>query len=214
MSFILDALKKSENKRRKKSVQRPHSVHAPLAYRVAKKRSWALWILFALIVNALLLAWYLLPRSDAGLSSQPVATAIEDKTVRPGSPPAGSSPAPRAGGATDDDQGADFPAALTEAEPRSTEPQISGALKLPRNAKQIYTLQQLPRDIQRRIPELVMALHAYNRRDAAAGLVQINNRIYRAGEHINTELAVDMIVEEGVVLRYDGYRFLLPRRGK
>ncbi|MBN1957213.1 MAG: general secretion pathway protein GspB [Desulfuromonadales bacterium] len=90
---------------------------------------------------------------------------------------------------------------------------VSAELPVPRNDRHIYAFQQLPPAIRQQLPVLRMALHAYNRADHRASLIQINNQIYREGDVIDRTLAVEQITEDGAVLRYDGYRFLLPRRG-
>ena len=58
-----------------------------------------------------------------------------------------------------------------------------------------------------------MSLHAYNRDDATASMVQLNDRIMREKEMVTANISFEQITSDGVVLRYDGYRFLVPRRG-
>ena len=87
------------------------------------------------------------------------------------------------------------------------------ALPVPRSEKKIYRFDQLPVSIQKQIPTLRMSLHAYNRDDATASMVQLNDRMMHEKEMVNANISLEQITAEGVVLRYDGYRFLLPRRG-
>lgn len=211
MSFILDALKKSENKRRKKSAQLPPSIHEPVAYKIARPRSWALWILALLAVNALLLTWLLGLRFDA----EPEADVVTaESAVVEGVP-------------------AEVRSAVESAEPPAEkaavvpEPKVQekiaaevavvdgiGEPVTASDSDRIYRLMELPQAIRRQIPELKMSLHAFNREERAAGLVQLNNRIYREGDKIGAMLKLDEITAEGAILRYNEYRFLLPRRGE
>lgn len=207
MSFILEALKKSENKRRKKSVKLPRSIHEPVAYRIARPRSWTLWIFVVLAANAALLFWFFGPWP----SSSPMVTVQQEKPSLPLIQP-------------DEDRIEQTPSAAmtTPQQSRQVVPQkelpdvgqaVPKELPVPRNDKHVYTFQQLPPAIKTQIPVLKMSLHAYNRSDTKASLVQINNRIYREGDDINGALSVERITEDGAVMRYDGYRYLLPRRG-
>ncbi len=86
-------------------------------------------------------------------------------------------------------------------------------LHVPRNEKKVYRFSQLPVSIQNRIPPLKMSLHAFNRDQASASLVQLNDRILREGDKVTEGVRLEKITAEGVVLIYDGYHFLLPRRG-
>jgi hypothetical protein len=58
-----------------------------------------------------------------------------------------------------------------------------------------------------------MSLHAYNRDNPAGSLVQINDHILHEGDSVTDKIRLEKITAEGVVLHYDGYRFLFPRRG-
>jgi hypothetical protein len=44
-------------------------------------------------------------------------------------------------------------------------------------------------------------------------MVQLNNQMMHEKEMVNPDISLEQITAEGVVLHYDGYRFLLPRRG-
>lgn len=210
MSFILEALKKSENKRRgKKSGRSSRSIYEPDTQRLAKSRFWFLGIIFVLFMNAALLIWFLAPWK------QPEVTGLETSV-------SDSRPLKEHRNAADSAQ-----KSSPELQPHSgdhksfahSQPQNSDgpmgikALPLPRSDKQVYRFSQLPVTIQKQIPELRMSLHAFNRNDAAASLVQLNDRMLREKDMVTADISLEQIMADGVVLRYDGYRFLVPRRG-
>lgn len=213
MSFILEALRKSENKRRKKTAQMPRSIHEPVAYKITKPRSWPLWALFFLVVNAAVLVWLFGPWKDT--PSLPVAELSQVSIARVEPPPPKISAT-----VTPQDispllqKNQDSPAVVvrTPAQESTLKPETN-ALPVLRNEKQVYSFQQLPATIRSQIPDLQMSLHAYNRADTRASMVQLNNQIYREGEQINGKLLLEQITAEGAVIRFDGYCFLLPRRG-
>jgi hypothetical protein len=82
-----------------------------------------------------------------------------------------------------------------------------------RDEKQVYRFRQLPVSIQNRIPPLQMSLHAYNRNDSGASMVQLNGEILQEGDAVTETLKLEKISAAGAILNYAGYRFLLPRQG-
>ncbi len=185
MSFILEALKKSENKRRIKSGQSPRTIHEPAPRNYVRSRVWVLGVLILLVVNAALLLWVFPSRQQ----SPPQTTETVSVDV-----------APAKSAITE-------PLVLQKRQPSAND------LPVPRNDKKIYSFGQLPVVIQRKIPPLQMSLHAYNREDATASLVQLSDRMMREGDMVTDNIRLEQITADGAVLHYDGYRFLLPRRG-
>ena len=206
MSLILEALKKTENKHRRKNNQNPRTIHEPVQRKNGKSRAWILGILLLLLVNAALLLWFFGPWQQPSSSpttelvssdTAPVETnTIESESVIPQVAPSSrrNNIAPTA--------------VVTQ-----KQQPVAKALPVPRNENQVYSFGQLPVSIQKRIPALQMSLHAYNRDDANSSMVQLNDQIMREGDMVTDNISLEQIAADGVVLRYDGYRFLLPRRG-
>ncbi|MCZ6574975.1 MAG: general secretion pathway protein GspB [Gammaproteobacteria bacterium] len=71
-------------------------------------------------------------------------------------------------------------------------------------------LRQMPDRFRRNIPKMAINVHLYSA-DEDENLVYINNRQYRRGEKIEGKIRIEAIVEEGVVMIYEGTRFKLPR---
>ena len=204
MSFILEALKKSENKRRNKSVSRSsRSIHEPVPRSRAKSRLWILGISLLLLVNVVFLFWFFSPWTQPAATTTEVAESIQPKDKINGFDVQMSSSSPKS------------PVSVIPPQQSVEEKEIllEKALPAPRSEKKIYRLGQLPVSIQKQIPTLRMSLHAYNRDDATASMVQLNDRMMHEKEMVTANIRLEQITAEGVVLRYDGYRFLLPRRG-
>jgi len=68
---------------------------------------------------------------------------------------------------------------------------------------------EMPAEVQAAVPDLKVSLMAYVP-NAADRLVYIKNRRYVEGDVIEGKLKVETIARKGVVLSYDGERFLLP----
>jgi len=236
MSFILDALKKSEHKRRAQAGGEPVTLYEVNENKIARRRqSMILVMIFVLLGIFLLLALLVWQRPWGGQDNPelPVKVAADQPSTLP-------LPA-RQGAAADNQSPAavaqrqeDIPATVTqpqeEVEPRipvqpsadefveaTVESQTISpivAQPTPAEADRVYSISDLPTDVRRRLPALQMALHAYNATDAQASLVQINGRLVREGAQIAENLSVDEITSEGAILRSGIYRFLLPRRGQ
>lgn len=71
-------------------------------------------------------------------------------------------------------------------------------------------LQQLPQDFQRSLPPLAVTIHVYSH-DESQRILFINNREYRKGSQIEGGTRVEEIVPDGVVLSFQGERFKLAR---
>ncbi|MGH8531319.1 MAG: general secretion pathway protein GspB [Gammaproteobacteria bacterium] len=68
---------------------------------------------------------------------------------------------------------------------------------------------EMPAEVQAAVPDLKVSLMAYAP-NPAERLIYIKNRRYVEGDVIEGKLKVETITRKGVVLSYDGERFLLP----
>jgi len=74
----------------------------------------------------------------------------------------------------------------------------------------VKLLRAMPPDFQRALPELVVNIHVYAPNEAER-ILYINNREYHAGDKVQDDIFVEQIVEDGAVLSFRGQRFKLPR---
>jgi general secretion pathway protein B len=216
MSFILDALKKSENDRQRASGP------AIFEVRVAPPRSrfpvWAIAVGVLLLVNLLVVAWFMLrqPASGEAVAAVPVAQSpAPAATAPPVSQPAPSTAAPPASAAepltdvpenivanTDDYAPAEEPPAeaVESAPPSVARGSVSG-LRSYEKAKQ---------DAGGRIPELRLDMHVYSTRPQER-FVFLNMRKLKEGESLPDGVRVESITDDGAVLSYQGSKFTLER---
>jgi len=226
MSYILDALRKSESERRQGRVpdlgQQVQLVHKP------KKRSStvALWIGIGLILNAVVLA---------AVFWQPPLTFTVTDQPEPASKsmPIESDPAPRP-----EAQSAAAPAPERETEPepepvRPVEPEPRAnvapsdtpvpkerpTIIVPSPAlygqsqptgetttgSQVPHLLEMPLAFQRALPDLVFNSHIYAS-EPSSRRVMINSHYLKAGDSFDG-IRVQTITEDGVVLSKDGRSF-------
>lgn len=211
MSFILDALKKSENKHRKKGEPGPRTIYEPVSRNGTRLHPRLVLILILLVIGTAFLFWFLGSRqrtsplptteiSSVGMAQKKTKefTANSSQTVTP----------TRHNNIVQRPSDTQEPPVDIKQQVEMTKP-----LSVPRNEKQVYRFGQLPVSIQKRIPPLRMSLHAYNRSDASSSMVQLNDKIMHEGDAVTDTIRLEKISADGAILRYDGYRFLLPRQG-
>ncbi len=215
MSFILDALKKSESERQQQGSA--EFAQVPVSRDSAKPPLW-LWVLGALLlINLIVVAGlFLRPAQErlpvvatetSGFAEQ-IEMAMQE--APPETPPAATMDT-RPEPAQEIVAETAMPAVqTTEPEPmRVAAPQpATNAVETPRglpDVDQLRTSGELP------VGELRLDIHVYS--DVAADrFVFINMVKHREGSMTSDGLSVDQITPDGVVLTYRGRQFLLPRQ--
>jgi general secretion pathway protein B len=221
MSFILDALKKSESERQRQSA--PGLIDIPTAVRRRRIPAWG-WVLAALLgLNMAVLLVLLLrsPAPQAQVAEPPSATrpAAEQaaqgtehfspldnapvyapeipvpESSAPNVAAVEAAPAPRA----------DVPArAARRADPVLNDESADDNEMLP-------SISELNLTGNQSLPEIHLDVHVYATR-AADRFVYINMRKYREGAVLQEGPTLEHIRRDGVVLNYNGLRFFVPRQ--
>lgn len=234
MSYILDALRKSQQARQPGTASRTGAVHnISLALPVS---GWWLALGVVLLLGILavaLLFWRStvanLPEPPPPVASEPVATAPAPEpatAVTAGKPaPIPETSAVKTTAVADLAEQARIPAAAPPpkkiiaarpakkpaANPRPEATQTTAAAPaLPLIADDTPLLQQMPQDFQRALPALAVTIHVYSH-DESQRILFINNREYRKGSQIDGGIRVEDIVPDGAVLSFRGERFKLSR---
>ncbi len=213
MSFILDALKKSESDRQRKTA--PDISDVPTGVSPSGTPRW-LWLLSGLLaVNLMVLLVVLLkpspvanPASSAAPDpSQPPAelattesAPLADEPLEPAATRTASAP-PTASPAVQP-----VPAGRTEspaAAPMASEPP-------PAETETYLTFNDLRASGSVSLPDLHIDLHVYSD-DPTERFVFINMNQYRENSTLSEGPRLRRITTEGVILEYVGTTFLLPR---
>jgi|SRR5687768_15891779 general secretion pathway protein B len=225
MSFILDALKKSEGERQRQSGP------AMFEVRVAPPRSrvpvWAAIVGGLLLVNLVIVAWLLMrapAENDAiAATAQPTEAAapapaparVDQASREPVAPSPAVETAPARSATEEPLLTEQAPPAETEVEPGLDAPV---ALETPRPRSRVTrgtvlgipTYDQLGARPGAGLPELRLDVHVYAD-EPAERFVFLNNRRLREGEALPDGTRVESIVPDGVVLTARNQRFLLQR---
>ncbi len=221
MSFILDALRKSEIERQRQSG--PIIAEFPVA-RDDRRLPIALVAIAALLaLNAAVVLYFVL-RDARAPEAAPLATAAPPATGN--TPPAVATPAsptasaPQSGlgaAAMPDETPLDEPTELY-GEPATLPPDAPDPTLLPDapvSRPGVTYSEALPDDAPAieaatGLPQLTIDLHIYADNPAKRA-VFINGRRYTQGARLAEGPVVEEITREGAVLSYHGRRFLLPR---
>jgi general secretion pathway protein B len=229
MSFILDALKKSENDRQRQSA--PALFEVKVAQPRRRYPLWAIGLAVLLGVNFVVLAWVLM-RDPAPATAPPVAAAAQNPVAAPGMGPnvvyvpavimpqpatqaqtqtqiaPASVPAPADEPLLMDQEPAvppdfnanDYVPAVTRAEATAAAVERSGFL--PSRDEVLSKGTQLP--------DLKLDLHVFAQ-NPSERFVFINMRKLREGESLPEGVRVDTITPRGADLSYRGTRFSLDQ---
>lgn len=199
MSFILDALRKSDKKRQETNTPRLDTVHVSLPIAKQRRPLWIYLVLAVLLMNVGGLVWFLNRPSQPGVVD---AEIVQQQSALPErGAPVDAEPQLKT-------VKQPIPQILTEEAARSVSTPESGR---PLLGRQVFAIDELPVAVQRRIPQLHMSLHAYSKAGGSVGMVRVNDQILRQGAKLDGKFLLEEIRADGAVFRFDGYSFLLPR---
>jgi general secretion pathway protein B len=232
MSFILDALKKSEIERQRQSV--PGLIDVPSATRRRAIPAWV-WVLAGLLGINMAVLLVLLLRSPAPPASHArIAAAgaqvreLRDAPVIAAAPPAAAQ-APDHFSPLDNapvyapeipvpDSTTPTPPVAAAATPRADVPARTARHADPvlndepsDDNEMLPSISELNLTGTQSLPDIHLDVHVYATR-AADRFVYINMRKYREGAVLQEGPTLERIRRDGVVLNYNGLRFFVPRQ--
>jgi len=228
MSYILDALRKSEQERHPGTPAPPggpvHNVSLPW------RGGWLLVIGIILLLFLLAAAVVFWHSTVKRISSEAAVAATSPTEAPPAAPPAAEPvaeiPPPvtavkKESPVRDLAEQTQVPVPVIPKKP-STAPRRKVTAVKQRPSSQADgpgmlletdnapLLQQMPPEMQRAIPPMAVTIHVYSSQESQR-ILFINNREYHQGSLIDGGARVEAIVPDGVVLSYQGERFKLPR---
>jgi len=229
MSFILDALKKSEIERQRQNV--PGLMDTHMAARRSRLPVWAIALIALLAINLLVLTFVLVRRSAPAApaprhAQTPEAAPESANAATPHFSPLDAAPVyapeipvPAAETAQTSDEPqtsarAVPPAGLVRSGAKSVhraDPLLSDANANADTEEVLPTINEISLGGTQALPELHLDVHVYAT-NPADRFVYINMRKYHEGGALQEGPTVERIRRNGVVLNYQGLRFLLPRQ--
>ena len=234
MSYILDALKKSEQERGHGNVPDVQTVHSSsLNYRSDKKVYWPYILITAVILNLLAISYFIVNKEKPAqlpLGVEESVTGGQDNagdttnTVMPelpappvlmvekNMPTETSKPLPVSAGTT---TGKSVKAATAETKPTISKEQVTTktvshaaepqAASI-NNNETIIDFHELPASIKQQIPTITISAHVYSSNPIQRSIV-INNNFMEEGEYILDDLILHEITRDGAIFNYQGTLF-------
>ena len=218
MSYILDALKKSDQQRRRGVA--PTLLAPQLTTAVSERRLSKFHVLLAaLLITAGIVIGALRPwQSEQPASTQapatvaqaarpPVAMTLPESNPPPPPAPAQAQlpmpsvqkmPVQEAAPAA-----LPNPAAVSVPPPVTRKPELAVATT---QEQAVMTMAELPLSIQQEIPKMTITVHAYSRATNER-LLGINDRMLREGDYLVPGLLLEQVTPDGMIMSYKGYRF-------
>ncbi|HSZ09645.1 MAG TPA: general secretion pathway protein GspB [Steroidobacteraceae bacterium] len=233
MSFILDALKKSEIERQRQS--QPGLMDTPAAQRRSRLPLWAMLLGALLTINIVVLSVMLMRNGALGVAPPPLKRHVDAAAVAADKAPAIADhfspldqapvyapeiPVPADGASTGNGPTVVAPLVTSPSSGRRSGPR--SALRRPDpvlldeaanagNEEVLPTINELSLSGAQTLPELHLDVHVYATTPADR-FVYINMRKYHEGASLPEGAVVEHIRRDGVVLNYQGLRFILPRQ--
>jgi general secretion pathway protein B len=209
MSFILDALKKSEAERQRKSV--PTFADIPEGRSAPRSQRWW-WVVGGLLAlnAAVLLGVFYLPDEGAPPPEESVqqAAIVPEPVTRT---PAAAKPAAFSDIVAEARRNRPPQEAATTTEPQRQEPPSVQPKSRVTMSEELGTMNELIADGSLQLPALHLDIHVYSD-SPAERFVFINMGKYKEGDRLAEGPAVREIRPDGVVLDQGGTRFLMPRQ--
>lgn len=211
MSFILDALRKSETERQQQSGGEFSSV--PSSSGESQPHKWLWMLALLLLVNIVVLLGILLrpdaaPEPEAPADPAPAVTVPAEPEPVPQDTQAAPSFEDRVAQAKES-QPPPEPATAEPAQPAASEP-APAIVAPPPGEERLTTLDEMRLAGETQLPELHLDIHVFSD-NPAERFVFVNMNKHREGTRLDEGPLVYEIRPDGVVLQHQGRTFLLPR---
>jgi general secretion pathway protein B len=232
MSYILDALKKSEQERGHGKVPGVQTMHSSsLSYRNEKKLYWPYILIVAVILNLLAILYFIMNKDKPSVTVAgnsmlesplkeeiPVPVTADSthsiETIDPANYDRASSTSPTVTDsriiddeppAAADNKMAARPAAVT-AQQKTAPKDIKANKTAVAENIEVIEFYDLPESIKNQLPAIIISAHVYSTNPQQRSIV-INNNFMEAGEYVIDDLLLREITADGAIFDYQGTRF-------
>lgn len=226
MSYILDALKKSEQERGHGNAPSVQTVHSSsINYHNDKKSLWPYILIFAVVLNLAAIIYFIIDKETAAdRATKTESTAVRNAAVKKYTPEAASAgyrpPAINVEPAPIEKNSSVKPVTLPTSATRAT-PKTDSIGRPDENTApvaiteepysaivttRVIDYQDLDAAIKAQLPTITISAHIYSTNPVQRSIV-INNNFLEEGEYIMDNLILHEITPNGAVLNYQGILF-------
>ncbi|MCK4709072.1 MAG: general secretion pathway protein GspB [Gammaproteobacteria bacterium] len=212
MSYILDALKKSEQERGHGNIPDVQTIHSSsLNYRNETRKIWPYILIAAVSLNLLAITYFIISketpdRNQAVTQVTDVTPAAEEKSITGIRPEAQAEPAQEIAdtNTTADQQIKNTPVASKPVLPMAAAEKKTVAHV--ENNTSIVDFHELPESIKQQLPTITISAHVYSSNPLLRSIV-INNNFMEEGEYVLDGLILYEITPDGAIFNYQGTIF-------
>ena len=225
MSYILDALKKSEQERGHGNIPDVQTVHSSsLNYRSEKRTYWPYILIAAVLLNLLAIIYFTINKENPAeikiTTQQPnvaeqtkiESTITSDKTEKPNTTTAAVS---------NNNKNVEIKEIEVESAVETTTTTIDKTIQPADKTETIVTdtgrqttssntgiidFYELPESIKQELPAIIISAHVYSTNPAQRSIV-INNNFMEEGEYVLDGLILYEITIDGAIFNYQGILF-------
>ena len=213
MSYILDALKKSEQERGHGTAPGVQTLHSSgLNYHSNKSQLWPYFLLAAVVINLAALLFFMMTKTGAETAGheQTVSMASDPVVLEARRTPARGEPvtAVKEAGQTE----TTVYKQVTMPEPgrpvvNTTQNRVEiETASLVQPANSIVEMDELPMDVLQYIPVMKFSAHVYSTNPLQRSMV-VNGRFMEEGDRLNSDLYLAEITPDGAIFNYQGQLF-------
>lgn len=231
MSYILEALKKSEQERTRGAAPTLHAIHAEPFFHKVRFSFWHYALVSAVLAASALVVWHRpapVGNSDAKGSDLSPLAAVEApppqaaRRVEPAAvarPPSVAAarevpvpPPPKAARQHEKARETErtavpAPASVPPSQDAgSPKPQEEVVARAP-SKHDVVDISELPSSVQRSMPKLAISGYINNPDDPSGRMVGIGDKLVREGDEVAAGLRLEQIAGTGAVFSYKGYHF-------
>lgn len=227
MSYILEALKKAEQKTQQEGTPKLLSFPDDNAPERGKRPLWPYLLLASLLLNAGVLFWWIGPWRPQERQAVAQAPVVHPPVaVAPAETPSGSKERYRSSATKEvpqtrdaskpkapvvGEEGLDAPPSATgkTSVPVINSPSVQPKPRVENRAVaqgKVVRLNDLPPPVRGALPEFNVTGHAYGP-DPKSRVTRINDQILQEGQTLRPGLKVEEITPDGIILTYQGHRF-------
>jgi general secretion pathway protein B len=229
MSYILDALKKIEQKRAQEESLKPISFYDATGEAPRKRPVWPFLVVAALVLNAGLLVWWI---GIKGLEKNSIPTSPPSKTppapvaalkgsgeqlkaikkempvLRKPQPPEPPAPTKEASPSKPplEKTSTPKPAKMEPVPPVAKENALPEKTTPVKRSNKVVALEDLPESVKKGLPGFKVSTHVYGS-DSDSRLIRINDKTLQEGQEVAPGIKLEEIIQSGAILNYQGYRF-------
>jgi general secretion pathway protein B len=198
VSLILEALKKSEQQRQREKAPNLQSIHQPVAVAATKSmRPWWLLAVLILLCNMAFFGYWFWRQQNTAASN---LSAPAQQTAAPAtaSTTSDANPAQPKQSASAPDMQPEF----TRISPHHSSVSAAvGETAQPR----IEEISELPENVRNNLPAMTFSFHVYSETPEQRTII-INDRRMREGDEISSDLKLQSITQDGVILLFEQHR--------